>query len=164
MSDKENPAPDETHEVNQTAPRPAPGPETPAPAPAPIRRPEPPPPTAPQARRQPEPTLIEPGDIRARKDKPAKRPLLWRLFGVSVWGVFKLLVACILIGSILMLVEGTQRATQENLAAAAADAARQAWDGAVWAVKNFWLPALYGAGVVLPVWTLWRIVSLPFRK
>ena len=150
MSDKENPAPNETSDVNQTAQRPATGPETPAPAPAPVRRPE--------------PGLVEPGETPARKEKPARRPLLWRLFGVSVWGVIKLLIACIVIGSILMLVEGTQRATEENLANAAAEAARQAWQGAVWAVKNFWLPALYGAGVVLPVWTLWRIVSLPFRK
>lgn len=163
MSD-EDPAPDEIPKVTQTAPRPAPSPEPPTPSPAPAMRREPPPPTAPQAKRRPEPSLVEPDETRPAKEKPAKRPLLWRLFGVSVWGVIKLLVACILIGSVLMLVEGTQRATEENLANAAAEAARQAWDGAVWAVKNFWLPALYGASVVLPVWTLWRIVSLPFRK
>jgi hypothetical protein len=33
-----------------------------------------------------------------------------------------------------------------------------------WAVTNFWKPALAGAGIVLPVWFLWRLVSLPFRK
>ncbi|MCI4644091.1 MAG: hypothetical protein MRY64_04850 [Hyphomonadaceae bacterium] len=159
MSD-EDPAPDKASTVPQTALEPT----QQAPAPAPVARPDPPPPTAPQAKRKIPDLEIDPGPARRGKEKPAKRPLLWRIFGVSIWGVIKLLIVCILIGSVLMLVEETQRATQENLANATADAARQLWAGTVWAVKNFWQPALYGAGVVLPVWTLWRIVSLPFRK
>lgn len=167
MSGKDT-TPDETGPVSQTVQQPEPQSGTSAPVPAP--RQEPPPPTAPQgkhrSRSEPalEPMPEAPEPARKSREKPAKRPLLRRLFGISIWGAFKLLILCILIGSVLMLVEGTQRATEENLANAAADAARQLWAGTVWAVQNFWLPALYGAGVVLPIWTLWRVVSLPFRK
>nr|WP_233350943.1 DUF6460 domain-containing protein [Hyphomonas sp. ND6WE1B] len=31
-------------------------------------------------------------------------------------------------------------------------------------MRNFWKPALAGATIVLPLWILWRLVSLPFRK
>ena len=33
-----------------------------------------------------------------------------------------------------------------------------------WTVRNFWKPALAGATIVLPIWVLWRAISLPFRK
>jgi hypothetical protein len=33
-----------------------------------------------------------------------------------------------------------------------------------WAFESFWKPALAGAAVVLPVWALWRLIRLPFRK
>ena len=38
------------------------------------------------------------------------------------------------------------------------------FSAAVWAVKNFWKPWLAGASIVLPLWVLWRLASLPFRK
>jgi hypothetical protein len=33
-----------------------------------------------------------------------------------------------------------------------------------WAVTNFWKPALAGASIILPIWVLWRLITLPFRK
>ena len=106
----------------------------------------------------------EPEPKTSAKAKKEKRPLLLRLFGGSIWGGFKLLLLCVVIGSGLMLWDETQRATQENAAAAASEAVRQIWAGLVWAVQNFWRPALYGAGVVAPVWVLWRVLTLPFRR
>ena len=101
---------------------------------------------------------------RKKKEKPPKRPLLLRLFGISVWGAFKLVVLCIIIGGAVMLWQEAERAAQENAAAAAGEAARQLWGGAIWAAQNFWQPALYGAGIVAPFWVLWRVLTLPFRK
>ena len=101
---------------------------------------------------------------RKKKEKKPKRPLLLRLFGISPWGAFKLVFLCILIGSVLMLWQEAERVAQENAAAAAGEAARQVWSGAVWAAQNFWQPALYGAAIVAPVWVLWRLLSLPFRS
>ncbi|MEO0466774.1 MAG: hypothetical protein AAF216_09540 [Pseudomonadota bacterium] len=99
-----------------------------------------------------------------KTEKPPKRPALVRILGIGIWGWAKLIFLCILIGSGILLVEETQRATEENVANAAADAARQVYSGALWAVRNFWQPALAGAAVVMPVWILWRLVTLPFRK
>ena len=33
-----------------------------------------------------------------------------------------------------------------------------------WAFDSFWKPALAGAVIVLPLWALWRLVQMPFRK
>ncbi|MEM1149651.1 MAG: hypothetical protein AAGI03_03725 [Pseudomonadota bacterium] len=101
---------------------------------------------------------------RIRKEKPPKRPLLIRLFGLSVWGAFKLIVLCVIVGGAVMLWQEAERAAQESAAAAAGEAARRLWDGALWAVRNFWQPALFGAGIVAPFWVLWRVVTLPFRS
>ncbi|MEO0784328.1 MAG: hypothetical protein AAFY10_01430 [Pseudomonadota bacterium] len=99
-----------------------------------------------------------------KKQKPPKRPLLVRLFGVSIWGGIKLVLLCILIGSVILLWQGAERAAEDSAAAVAGEAARQLWSSAVWAAQNFWRPALYGAGVVAPVWVLWRVLTLPFRR
>lgn len=99
-----------------------------------------------------------------KAEKTPKRAAVIRILDVGIWGWIKLIILCILIGSLILLVEETQRATQENVANAAADAARQVYSGAIWAVRNFWQPALAGAAVVMPVWVLWRLVTLPFRK
>ena len=77
--------------------------------------------------------------------KPPKRPLLRRLFGISFWGGVKLTGLCILVGFFVM-------AANFNPAAAG------------WAIRNFWKPALAGATIVVPLWVLWRLISLPFRK
>ena len=34
----------------------------------------------------------------------------------------------------------------------------------LWMVRTFWKPLLAGAAIVLPIWLIWRVVSLPFRK
>ncbi|MEM9738887.1 MAG: hypothetical protein AAF829_03395 [Pseudomonadota bacterium] len=101
---------------------------------------------------------------RTKKEKPPKRPLLLRLFGVSIWGGLKLIVLCVIIGGAIMVWQEAERAAQENAAAVAGQAAQQVWAGAVWTAQNFWQPALYGAGFVAPVWVLWRVITLPFRR
>ncbi|MEL6568789.1 MAG: hypothetical protein AAFQ22_10255 [Pseudomonadota bacterium] len=113
---------------------------------------------------EPETAEPAPQPKRRKKEKPPKRHILLRLFGVSLWGGFKLLILCVLIGGGVMMWQEAERAAQENAAAAAGEAARQAWAGAVWAAQNFWQPALYGAGIVAPFWVLWRVITLPFRR
>lgn len=95
---------------------------------------------------------------------PAKRPLLIRLFAISIWGGFKLLLLCVLVGLIIMAINFDPRSPDVDMGETVVRLARQAWSAAGWAVANFWKPALAGASVVLPIWVLWRLVSLPFRK
>ncbi len=93
-----------------------------------------------------------------------RRPALARLFAISPWGAFKLLLLCILVGMIVMAAKFDPRNPQVDLGAMTSSLARDVWNSAVWMARNFWRPALAGAGIVVPVWVLWRLVSLPFRK
>ena len=113
-------------------------------APVPVDPPPPPPPEKP--------------------GKPPKRPLLVRLFGISPWGALKLTGLCILVGFLVMAVNFNPASPDVNVPAALAGIARQLLAAAGWAVRNFWKPALAGATVVLPLWVLWRLATLPFRK
>ena len=96
--------------------------------------------------------------------KPERRPVLARLFGISIWGALKLLGLCILVGFFVLASQFDPRNPDVDAGAAIASAARAAWSAAGWALRNFWQPALAGAMIVMPLWVLWRLVSLPFRK
>ena len=96
--------------------------------------------------------------------KQPKRPLLLRLFGISLWSGIKLTGLCILVGFFVMAANFNPAAQDANIPGALAAIAKQALAAAGWAVRNFWKPALAGATIVLPLWVLWRLISLPFRK
>jgi len=100
----------------------------------------------------------------AETAKPAKRSVLLRLFGIKPWGAIKLTLICIFVGFIVLASQFDPRDPQVDVAAATWNIAQQAWSAAGWAAVNFWKPAVTGATVVLPIWILWRVVSLPFRK
>lgn len=93
-----------------------------------------------------------------------KRPLLRRLFGIGIWGAVKLIAICILVGFFVMAANFDPRAPDADVPAAMAAIFKQTVAAAGWAARNFWKPALAGATIVLPIWVLWRLVSLPFRK
>ncbi len=96
--------------------------------------------------------------------KPPKRPLLRRLFGINLWGGVKLIGLCILVGFFVLAANFNPAAQDANIPAALAAIAKQTLAAAGWAIRNFWKPALAGATIVLPLWVLWRLISLPFRK
>ncbi|MEZ5967665.1 MAG: hypothetical protein R3C00_01195 [Hyphomonas sp.] len=108
-----------------------------------------------------DPPPAAPPPVPGRKPK---RPLLVRLFGISPWGALKLTGLCILVGFFVMAANFNPSSPDTNIPGALAAVARQAVATAGWAVRNFWKPALAGATVVLPVWILWRLATLPFRK
>lgn len=96
--------------------------------------------------------------------KPPKRPLLLRLFGISLWGGLKLTGLCILVGFFVLAANFNPASQDANIPGALAAIAQKTLAAAGWAVRNFWKPALAGATIVLPLWVLWRLISLPFRK
>lgn len=106
----------------------------------------------------------EASQTRRRKSPAGKRPVLRRLFGISVWGALKLAVTCILVGFFLLALEFDPVANDVNVLGALGDLLRNLFGAALWAARNFWQPLLAGASIVLPLWILWRLVSLPFRK
>ncbi|MDX1293127.1 MAG: DUF6460 domain-containing protein [Hyphomonas sp.] len=95
---------------------------------------------------------------------PPPRSLLARLFGISIWGALKLVGLCILVGFFVLASQFNPSNPDVNIGAAIANVASTTMAALGWAVRNFWKPALAGAAVVIPVWVLWRLVSLPFRK
>lgn len=98
------------------------------------------------------------------REKAPPRPVLIRLFGVSLWGAFKLALLCVVVGFFVLASQFDPRDPDVDMGSMIAGMARSAWEAAGWSVRNFWKPALAGAGLVLPVWVLWRLLSLPFRK
>lgn len=126
--------------------------------------------TAPNAPTDP----AEPGQAPAQQTVPAhppeaapppgKRPLLKRLFGMTFWGGLKLLGLCILVGFFVMAANFDPSNPDFDLAEALRAILRQSFAALGWAITNFWQPALAGALVVLPLWVIWRVVSLPWRK
>ncbi|MEO0883404.1 MAG: hypothetical protein AAFY34_11865 [Pseudomonadota bacterium] len=99
-----------------------------------------------------------------RREKKPKRALLVRLFGVSVWGGVKLVLVCILVGFVMLAMQFDPTDPAFNARAAIGELAQNAVNAARLAVVNFWYPALTGASIVLPIWVLWRLATLPFRK
>lgn len=93
-----------------------------------------------------------------------KRSVLARLFGLSVWGYLKLALTSVLVGFVVLAVNFDPAAPGFDLLGALGSVVSKAAGAAGWAVQNLWQPALAGAGLVLPVWVLWRLVSLPFRR
>ena len=100
----------------------------------------------------------------ADKTKPVKRHVLLRLLGISPWGWVKLVLLCILVGFLVMAAEFDPASPNVNVGAAIGSFLSTLGAALRWAVANFWKPALVGAGIVLPIWFLWRLLSLPFRK
>ena len=112
----------------------------------------------------PDPPAPEVPPPAARPGRKPKRHVLLRLFGIGPWGALKLTGLCILVGFFVMAANFNPASRDADIPGALAAIARQALAAAGWAVRNFWKPALAGATVVLPVWVLWRLASLPFRK
>lgn len=116
----------------------------------------------------PEEPTVTPVDAspegRRRPAKPEKRPVLVRLFGISIWGAVKLAVTCVLVGFFLLALEFDPVADDVDVLAALGSLLQNLVSAAIWAVKNFWQPLLAGGSIVLPLWVLWRLASLPFRK
>jgi len=96
--------------------------------------------------------------------KPGKRHVLLRLFGISLWGWVKLSLLCILVGFLVIAAEFDPASPNVDMGAAIGSFLSTLGGAFSWAVANFWKPALAGAGIVLPIWFLWRLASLPFRK
>lgn len=93
-----------------------------------------------------------------------KRPLLVRLFSLKFWGAVRLTALCVIVG-IIQQIGWAKKQTKEFNALSAIQAIwENTFAGLIWAIQNGWKPALVGATIVIPIWVIWRLISLPFRK
>ena len=106
------------------------------------------------------------GETAAKTGKlpKTKRHILIRLLGITPWGWLKLALLCVLVGFLVMASEFDPASPEVNMLGAVQNFISSLGGLAVWAAQNFWKPALAGATIVLPIWLVWRLVSLPFRK
>ena len=96
--------------------------------------------------------------------KPPKRALLVRLFGVGIWGWIKLILLCVFVGFIMLAMQFDPASEEFGARQAMSVFLENLIATSQWAVENGWKPALLGSTVVLPVWVLWRLMTLPFRR
>ena len=93
-----------------------------------------------------------------------KRPVWIRLLGISVWGWVKLVGLSVLVGVLVIAGQYDPRDPTVDMLAALGSFLTGLLQALRWALFNFWQPALAGATIVFPVWFLWRLFTLPFRK
>lgn len=98
------------------------------------------------------------------RPKKPKRALLLRLFGIGIWGMIKLIILCILVGFIMLTMQFDPTSPSFDAMQTLGIFFENALATAKWTITNFWKPALTGASLVLPIWVLWRLISLPFRR
>ena len=106
---------------------------------------------------------IDPPETGAAASK-AQRHILRRLFGIKLMGWLRLLLLCLLVGFFVLAAEFDPEAPNVNVVGALGSFLQTAFSALKWAILNFWKPTLAGATIVMPIWVLWRVFSLPFRK
>ena len=109
-------------------------------------------------------TMTSEPDPRPASEETPKRSMTAKLFAVSPWDVVRLVLLSILVGYFLLALDFSADSQGVDILGAIWDVVQTILSALWWIVKNFWKPLLAGAAVVLPVWLIWRLVSLPFRK
>lgn len=111
-------------------------------------------------------------DIRVRRDDDRvaepldlePRSFTSKLLGIGIVGWLRLLAICVLAGVVLQA-SGINPFDPEFTWQGGLGAL---WQGTLsvlaWSVNNGWRPLLAGALVILPVWFVFRLVTVPFRK
>ena len=95
---------------------------------------------------------------------PPARSLAIRLLLVGVWDVVQLLALSVIVGLFLLALDFSPERQGINIGGALWELVQTLFSAFLWMVRTFWKPLLAGAAIVLPIWLIWRVVSLPFRK
>lgn len=104
----------------------------------------------------------------AAASKPAEpkpdRPWYIRAFSLSVGQAIRLVLLSTLAGFFVLAFDYAPTGTRFNAGGAFTAIIHRALTALGWAFESFWKPALAGLIVVLPIWAIWRLATLPFRK
>ncbi|MDP1553860.1 MAG: hypothetical protein Q8L84_00255 [Hyphomonas sp.] len=110
------------------------------------------------------PPAPEPYAAPAADTKPEPKPFIVRAFSLSVGQALRLLLFSTLAGFFVLAFDYAPGGATFNIGGAFTAIVHRALTAIGWALESFWKPALAGAVVVLPVWAIWRLIRLPFRK
>lgn len=108
----------------------------------------------------------------APEEKPAAppapaqplKPWYIRAFRLRPGQAIRLLILSTLAGFFILAFDYSPGGTSFDAGGAVTAIVHRAFTALGWAFESFWKPALAGLIVVLPVWALWRLATLPFRK
>jgi hypothetical protein len=103
-------------------------------------------------------------ELELRDGEPSRRSFVSKMFGLGPWGWIKLVALCLAVGAVLNAARINPFAPDFSLGGATASLGHALVNTALWGLANGWAPALIGAAVVLPLWLLWRLLSVPFRR
>lgn len=99
-----------------------------------------------------------------RQEKPPRRHVLLRLFGIGPGGIIRLILWCVGVGLVIQLMNQARNPEPQTVVPFLEAALGAIGSAFQWAITNGWKPAITGALVVLPLWVLWRLLTLPFRR
>lgn len=92
------------------------------------------------------------------------KPFVVRAFSLSAGQALRLLGLSTLIGFFVLAFDYNPAGATFDVGGAVTAIIHRALTAIGWAFESFWKPALAGALVVMPLWALWRLIRLPFRK
>ena len=93
-----------------------------------------------------------------------RRSLAARLFSIGAWQLLLLIFLSVVVGMFLLALDFSADRQGLDIGGAILELAETFFSALFWLLRTFWKPFLAGAAIVFPVWLLWRLVSLPFRK
>ena len=113
----------------------------------------------------PPPAAVEPpAAVPATTAEGPRKSFLARTFSLTLGQALRLLGLSTLTGFFVLAFDFAPTGTTFDLGGAVTAIVQRAFTAIGWAFDSFWKPALAGAVIVLPLWALWRLVQMPFRK
>lgn len=97
---------------------------------------------------------------------PAQPPRPWyiRAFRLTLGQALRLLGLSTLAGFFILAFDFSPAGATFDAGGAITAIIHRALTALGWALESFWKPALAGLIVVVPIWAIWRLATLPFRK
>jgi hypothetical protein len=107
---------------------------------------------------------LHPHEIEETHDPHLPRTLQSKLFGIGPSGYFQLAVLCIAVGAVFEAGGLNPFDPGFTVQGAFGGLANGALNVLGWVIQAGWKPMLIGAAVTLPIWLVWRVLSVPFRR
>lgn len=111
----------------------------------------------------PPPPAPEPAQA---QDVASETPKPWyiRAFRLTPGQALRLILLSTLAGFFVLAFDYSPTGASFNAGGAFTAIIHRALTALGWAFESFWKPALAGLVVVVPLWALWRLATLPFRR
>ena len=94
---------------------------------------------------------------------PLPRSISDKMFGISFWGWIRLGVLCLTAGAIFEAGGFNPFAPAFTWRSVPADLLQGVINVFTWSVGTAWRPLLFGAIAIIPIWLVWRLITVPFR-